>query len=201
MVSGELHMKREIVRADILSMDDYLKIRKERRAEIVALKKNRRLEVGPFATFYFEAWDTMWLQVQEMLYIEKGGEAQIQGELDAYNPLIPRGEELVATVMFEIDDPLRRARVLARLGGVEKTAFIEVAGERVAGIPEADQDRTNAEGKASSVQFLRFPFAQIQIARFREAGARVIVGFAHPEYGHLAVMPEPVRQALAGDFA
>lgn len=194
-------MKREIARADILSMADYVKIRKQRRAEIVALKKNRRLEVGPFATFHFESWDTMWLQVQEMLYIEKGGEEQIPGELEAYNPLIPKGGELVATVMFEIDDPLRRARVLARLGGVEETGFIEVGGERVRGEPEADQDRTNAEGKASSVQFVRFRFSPAQIARFRTPGAQVLVGFDHPEYGHLAVMPEAVREVLAQDFA
>ncbi len=194
-------MKREIARGDILSTADYVKIRKQRRAEIVALKKNRRLEVGPFATFHFESWDTMWLQVQEMLYIEKGGEEQVPGELEAYNPLIPKGDELVATVMFEIDDPLRRARVLARLGGVEETGFIEVGGERVRGEPEADQDRTNAEGKASSVQFVRFRFTPAQIARFRTPGAQVLVGFDHPEYGHLAVMPEPVREALAKDFA
>ncbi len=194
-------MKREIARGDILSTADYVKIRKRRRAEIVALKKNRRLEVGPFATFHFESWDTMWLQVQEMLYIEKGGEEQVPGELEAYNPLIPKGDELVATVMFEIDDPLRRARVLARLGGVEETGFIEVGGERVRGEPEADQDRTNAEGKASSVQFVRFRFTPAQIARFRTLGAQVLVGFDHPEYGHLAVMPEPVREALAKDFA
>ncbi len=194
-------MKREIARGDILSTADYVKIRKRRRAEIVALKKNRRLEVGPFATFHFESWDTMWLQVQEMLYIEKGGEEQVPGELEAYNPLIPKGDELVATVMFEIDDPLRRARVLARLGGVEETGFIEVGGERVRGEPEADQDRTNAEGKASSVQFVRFRFTPAQIARFRTPGAQVLVGFDHPEYGHLAVMPEPVREALAKDFA
>ena len=194
-------MKREIARADILPTADYVKIRKERRAEIVALKKNRRLEVGPFATFHFESWDTIWLQVQEMLYIEKGGEEQVPGELEAYNPLIPRGDELVATVMFEIDDPLRRARVLARLGGVEETGFIEVGGERVRGQPEADQDRPNAEGKASSVQFVRFRFTPAQIARFRTPGAQVLVGFDHPEYGHLAVMPEPMREALAKDFA
>ena len=200
MASGDL-MKHEIARADLLSVSEYVKVRKERRAEIVAIKKNRRLEVGPFATFYFECRETMWLQIQEMLYIEKGGEEQIQGELDAYNPLIPKGSELVATVMFEIDDPLRRARVLARLGGVEETGFIEIGGERIRGVPEADQDRTNAEGKASSVQFLRFPFAATQISRFRTSGTQVLVGFDHPDYGHLAVMPEQVREALARDFA
>ena len=194
-------MKHEITRADVLPAAEYATVRKERRAEVVALKKNRRLEVGPFATFHFESFETMWLQVHEMLFIEKGGDEQVQGELDAYNPLIPKGGELVATVMFEIDDPLRRARVLGRLGGVEETAFIEIGGERIPGKPEADQDRTSAEGKASSVQFIRFPFAEPQIARFRTAGTQVLVGFGHPEYGHLAVMPEPVRAALSQDFA
>ncbi len=194
-------MKREIAKADLLPAAEYLKVRKEERARVVALKKNRRLEVGPFATFYFESWDTMWLQIQEMLYIEKGGDEQIPGELEAYNPLIPKGSELVATVMFEIDDPLRRARVLARLGGVEATGFIEIGGERVRGTAEEDQDRTNAEGKASSVQFIRFAFTPAQIAKFRTAGTQVLVGFDHPEYGHLAVMPEATRDALAKDFA
>ena len=194
-------MKREIAKADLLPAAEYLKVRKEERARVVALKKNRRLEVGPFATFYFESWDTMWLQIQEMLYIEKGGDEQIPGELEAYNPLIPKGSELVATVMFEIDDPLRRARVLARLGGVEATGFIEIGGERIRGKAEEDQDRTNAEGKASSVQFIRFAFTPAQIAKFRTAGTQVLVGFDHPEYGHLAVMPEATRDALSKDFA
>ncbi len=194
-------MKLEITRDDLMPVADYIKVRKEKRAQVVALKKNRRLEVGPFATFHFESWDTMWSQIQEMLYIEKGGEEQIQGELDAYNPLIPKGAELVATVMFEIDDPLRRARVLARLGGVEETGFIEIGGERIRGKAEEDQDRTNAEGKASSVQFMRFGFSPAQVAKFKTAGTQVLVGFDHPEYGHLAVMPEATREALAKDFA
>ncbi|MBL8688697.1 MAG: DUF3501 family protein [Rhodospirillaceae bacterium] len=194
-------MKLEITRDDLMPVADYIKVRKEKRAQVVALKKNRRLEVGPFATFHFESWDTMWSQIQEMLYIEKGGEEQIQGELDAYNPLIPKGAELVATVMFEIDDPLRRARVLARLGGVEETGFIEIGGERIRGKAEEDQDRTNAEGKASSVQFMRFAFSPAQVAKFKTAGTQVLVGFDHPEYGHLAVMPEATRDALAKDFA
>ena len=98
--------------------------RAERRKHISEIKRNRRLEVGPFATFYFEFYETMLHQVQEMLFIEKGGEAQLADELAAYNPLIPQGSELVATVMFEIDDPIRRGRVLATLGGVEDRAFI-----------------------------------------------------------------------------
>jgi hypothetical protein len=142
----------------------------------------------------------MLMQIQEMLHIEKGGDAQLPGELQAYNPLVPNGHELVATVLFEIDDPLRRANFLARLGGVEETAFIELGSQKIRGIPEADQDRTTAAGKASSVQFIHFPFTPAQVDRFRKPGERVIVGFDHPVYAHMSVMPEAVRQALAADF-
>jgi hypothetical protein len=192
--------RRQLTRADILPLDEYVNIRRERRREISEVKKYRRIEVGPFATFYFENFDTMWQQVQEMLYIEKGGEAQIADELAAYNPLIPKGSELVATVMFEIDDPKRRETSLARLGGIENRAFIEVAGERIRGEPDPTRENTSPEGKASSVQFLRFPFTPEQVAAFRKPGTQVLVGFDHPNYGHMAVMPEPVRAALADDF-
>ena len=151
-------------------------------------------------TFYFESFDTMWLQVQEMLHIEKGGAEQLKDELAAYNPLIPKGRELVATFMIEIDDALRRARVLAGLGGIEETAFFQLGASKIPALPEADQDRTTAEGKASSVQFVHFPFTQAQIAAFREPGAQVILGFSHPAYSHMAVVAEATRAELAGDF-
>ena len=192
--------KHEITPADLIPIAEYAKDRKERRSAMSALKRNRRVEVGPFATFYFECYDTMWHQIHEMLYIEKGGEEQVPDELRAYNPLVPKGEELVATVMFEIDDPKRRAQVLARLGGVEETATITFAGETVKGVPEADIDRTTAAGKASSVQFIHFPFTKAQIEKFRTPGTQVVIGFSHPNYGHMAVMPETVRATLAKDF-
>jgi hypothetical protein len=135
-----------------------------------------------------------------MLHIEKGGEAQIADELHAYNPLIPQGNELVATVMFEIDDPVRRGRALGRLGGIEETMFIQIGGDKIKGAAEEDLDRTNAEGKASSVQFVHFPFTREQIARFRSAGQAIIVGMDHENYAHMAVMPDAMRQELAGDF-
>ena len=193
--------KREITAADILPIAEYTKQRADLRRNIVAKKKRRRVEVGPAATFYFECYETMLQQVQEMLYIEKGGEAQLVDELEAYNPLIPDGTELVATVMFEIDDPVRRARFLARLGGVENHAFIRLGADIVRGVPEDDQERTNEAGKASSVQFIHFPFTADQIKIFRGSGAQVIVGFDHPEYSHMAVLPDTARQELAGDFA
>ena len=193
-------MKREITPADLMPAGEYGKVRAVRRQAVVARKQNRRLEVGPVATFHFEDYDSMWLQVQEMLYIEKGGDAQIADELSAYNPLIPNGRELVATVLFEIDDPIRRKTLLARLGGIEDTAFIRMGEETVKGVSAADIDRTSAEGKASAVQFIHFPFTPGQIAKFRTPAAQVIVGFGHQAYGHMVVMPESVRAALADDF-
>jgi Protein of unknown function (DUF3501) len=193
-------MKREITPADLMSIAEYGKIRAARRQATVAKKQHRRLEVGPVATFHFENYDSMWLQIQEMLYIEKGGESQIADELRAYNPLIPQGQELIATVLFEIDDPMRRKTFLRRLGGIEETAFIRLADETIKGVPEADVDRTSAEGKASAVQFIHFPFTPAQIAKFRRPNTQVVLGFSHPAYGHMVVMPEAVRTALAEDF-
>lgn len=192
--------QRRLTRDDILPFAEYVPLRRERRRQIAELKRRRRLEVGPFATFYFENFATMRQQVQEMLYIEKGGEAQLADELEAYNPLIPQGSELSATVMFEIDDPVRRATTLARLGGIENRAFVQVAGVRVHGEPDPTRENTSPEGKASSVQFLKFRFAADQIARFKRPGAEILIGFDHPDYRHMAVLSDPVREALAEDF-
>ena len=193
--------KREITHADILAIDDYVKQRRELKQRVGEIKKNRRVEVGPFATFYFENYATMWHQIHEMLYIERGGEAQIKDELDAYNPLIPQGAELVATVMFEIDDPQRRGTVLGQLGGVENHLYLSVGGDKIVGEPDPTRENTSPEGKASAVQFLRFRFTPEQIAKFRDPKTQVLVGSDHPRYGHIAVMPDPVRAALAGDFS
>ena len=193
--------KHEILPADILPPAEYAKQRAELRRRIGATKRDRRVAVGPDVTFYFESYDTMWLQVQEMLHIEKGGDAQLVEELHAYNPLIPNGSELVATFMIEIDDPTRRQRVLGGLGGIEETAFLRVGGATIKAHAETDQDRTTAEGKASSVQFVHFPFLGPQIALFRQKGTEVVLGFTHANYGHMAVIPDSVRAELARDFA
>jgi len=199
-MSPQTTAKRALTRADILPAAEYAATRRERRQAITELKKRRRLEVGPFATFFFENYETMWQQVHEMLHVEKGGEAQIADELEAYNPMIPRGSELVATIMLEIDDPARRTNVLARLGGIEDHLFLEVGGERIAGAPDPTRENTSPDGKASSVQFVWFRFTPEQVVHFKAPGARVIVGFDHPNYSHMAVMPEPVRAALSQDF-
>lgn len=194
--------KREISRDDlILDMDAYKEVRAERRREIWALKQDRRVAVGPFCTFYFENFETMRYQIQEMLYAERGGEAQLADELEAYNPLVPDGRELVATVMFEIEDPARRDRELARLVGVENSIAMEVDGETIAAVPETGAERSREDVRTSSVHFIRFPFTASQIEAFRADGARVVVAFGHENYAHMAVLPEAVRRSLARDFA
>jgi hypothetical protein len=198
--------RRRLTRDDILPVADYLPVRAERRRQIAELKRRRRLEIGPFATFHFENFATMRHQVQEMLAIEKGGEAQLADELDAYNPMVPQGRELVATVMLEIDDPLRRAAMLGRLGGIEERVFIDVGGidvggQRVRGIPDPARENTSPEGKASAVQFIEFLLSSEDAARFKTPGTSIVVGFDHPSYAHMTVMPEAVRAALAEDLA
>ncbi len=191
---------REITRADILPMEAYAKVRTQRRRQLIAEKQKRRLEIGPVALLHFENYETMWFQVHEMLFVEKRGEQQIPDELAAYNPLIPNGRELVATLLFEIDDPARRAALLGQLGGVEETLFVRLDGAEIAGIAEADVDRTNAAGKASAVQFVHFPFSDAQVDKFRAAATEVVVGIRHPAYPHMTVMSAAIREALSRDF-
>src|ERR1700760_5122180 len=141
---------RKITPDDILALPEYETQRKSLKQNILPVKKLRRVEVGPFATFYFENYATMWLQVQEMLRIEKGGDEQIAGELEAYNPLIPQGDELIATMMLEIEDANRRDRTLRTLGGIEEKVFMDVAGTRIHATPTEYEDRTTPDGKTSS---------------------------------------------------
>jgi len=194
-------LKTTLTRADILPMADFEALRKQKRSEIVAMKKNRRVALGPYATFYFENYTTMWWQVHEMLRIEKGGEGQIADEIAAYAPLIPQGRELVCTFMIEIDEPVRRQRMLAQLGGIDEQLFLEIGAEKIFSVPEQDAERTREDGKTSSVHFLRFPLSDAAVKAFREPGARIMLGCAHENYGHLAVLSETTRAALAEDFA
>lgn len=193
--------ERRIRPQDILPLDRYRAERKTIRARLVALKRNRRVEVGPYVTFYFENYDTMWGQVQEMLYIEKGGDEQVADELRAYNPLIPQGRELICTMMFEIDDPLRRATILKRLGGVEEAVFLQIGNEKIPADPEHDVERTASDGKTSAVHFLHFRFAPEQIARWSDPANQVLLGIGHENYAHMAILSPAMREALAQDFA
>ena len=191
---------REVTKADLIPADEYAKNRKEYRREIVSYKKNRRVSLGPYANFYFESYETMKAQIQEMLYIEKGGDEQLKDELAAYNPLIPKGKELVATLMFEIDNPLSRAEFLNKVGGIEEKVFLKIGEEIIKSIPEQDVDRTSAEGKASSVQFIHFEFTDEQIKKFKDSSNEIIIGVDHKMYKHTAKLTEDNQKALAMDF-
>ncbi len=193
--------ERRLTRADIMAPEAYAAERRQRRQALMAVKADRRVEVGPFACLYFENYQTMWHQVHEMLHIEKGGEEQIEGELAAYNPLIPQGRELVATLMLEIEEPERRDRELAGLGGIEETITLSIGGSVVRAIPEADLERTDEDGKASSVHFLHFPLNGSQAEGFGNAAREIVLGIEHTNYAHMTRLSQRVRQALAADLA
>ena len=189
-----------VTASDILDMESFGKIRKQKRTEISNIKRDRRVAVGPDATLMFENYDTMWWQIHEMLFIEKGGEDQIEDELSAYNPLIPQGSELVATLMFEIDEPERRKTLLMSLGGVEEVCCLTINGDTILGDSETDVDRTTAAGKASSVQFIHFNLTADQIELFKKPNTQISVGINHPAYGHMAIISPEVKGSLVKDF-
>jgi hypothetical protein len=191
---------RKVTPEDLLPDAEYAKVRRERRAALLPIKRLRRVELGPFCTIFFESYETMLFQIQEMLLTERGGPAQIPDELAAYNPLIPQGQELVATVMLEIDDPVRREQALARLGGVEDQFFLQIGAQRVPGVPEGDVERTRDDGKTAAVHFLHFRLAPEQIAVFRDPATSIMVGCNHERYSHLAGLSPAARAELAHDF-
>ena len=189
-----------ITESDVVSPEVYARERTERRRALIPLKRNRRIEVGPFVTFYFENFETMLAQVHEMLHIEKGGREQIAGELEAYNPLIPQGRELIATLMVEIDEPARRSAMLLKLAGIEESVYLSAGAAKVQATPVDYAERTSEEGKTSSVHWVRFSFAPEEIAAFKNLKETVILGLTHPNYGHMAVMTPEMRAELARDF-
>jgi hypothetical protein len=193
-------VNRIVEKSDIVAPDVYAKNRKHIRKELVEYKKNRRIPLGPYATFYFENFKTMLAQIQEMLHIEKGGDEQLKDELNAYNPLIPRGKELVATLMFEIDDPILRANFLGKVGGIEKKVKLNIGKDTIIATPEIDVDRTSAEGKASSVQFLHFHFSDEQIKNFKVVDTKVALSIDHSLYDHAAIISKNTKKTLEEDF-
>ena len=192
--------KRQIEKKDLLPSDVYAKSRKQIRKDLVEFKKDRRIALGPYATFYFESFETMVAQIQEMLHIEKGGDEQLKDELIAYNPLVPNGKELTATLMFEIDNPISRAAFLGKVGGIEEKIFIKINDEIVKAIPEEDVDRTSAEGKASSVQFIHFKLNDDQISKFKSDSTTIELGIDHKEYTHTTRLAENSVKSLCADF-
>jgi len=192
--------KRQIEKKDLIPANVYAESRKQIRKDLVEFKKHRRIALGPYATFYFESFETMVAQVQEMLHIEKGGDEQLRDELIAYNPLVPNGKELTATLMFEIDNPVSRGTFLGKVGGIEKKLFMKIDNEKIKAVPESDVDRTSDEGKASSVQFIHFKFKEDQITKFKSLGANIELGIDHKEYSHTTKLTEDNLKSLSEDF-
>ena len=189
-----------ITRESLLTLEAYSKIRKSSKAQAIAHRRLRSVQLGEHMTLQFEDEQTIRRQIQEMLHIEKiFDEAGIQGEIDAYAPLVPDGSNWKATMLLEYPDPNERKRELARLIGVEDRMFVEVEGHgRVYAIADEDLDRENAE-KTSSVHFVRFELAPAMREAVR-AGAAVRLGCDHTHYpAHVQVAPETLA-SLAGDL-
>ncbi len=190
-----------IRREDLMSLETYARRRPQFRAQVMEHKKKRTVHLGANVTLQFEDELTIRYQVQEMLRIERIFEDEgIQGELDAYNPLVPDGGNWKATMLIEYPDADERRRMLARLKGIERSTWVEVEGcERVHAIADEDLERENEE-KTSSVHFLRFELSEHMRQRLR-AGAGVLVGVEHPDYRASVQLAPDVRAALAADLA
>ncbi|PCE23357.1 hypothetical protein BWP39_27150 [Paraburkholderia acidicola] len=190
-----------IARNSLLSLENYSKARKTMRAQVIEHKKLRTVPLGNHVTFLFEDELTIRYQIQEMLHIEKiFDEDGIQGELDAYLPLVPDGSNLKATMQIEYANEVERAAALARLIGIEDRVFVEVDGEPPAyAIADEDLERDNAQ-KTSAVHFVRFEFTPAMKARLRE-GAALKIGCDHPHYPvPVQTVGPQVRTALLADF-
>ena len=189
-----------IEKSDILSRDEYKIKRKSLREKMVLRKKFRRVDIGPYVTVYFENKDTIIHQINEMVYIEDGGEQQIDDEILAYKSLVPDGRELVATVMVEIDSPLKRAEVLSKMGGFEQTFSINIGNLSVKGKAELDVDRTTSDGKASSVQFVHFNFNNEEIKKFKDSNLKIALSINHEAYAHSTYLQSDTQHELGLDF-
>ncbi len=187
-------------RSDLYSLENYAVIRDEYRAEVMAHKKLRHLQIGENLRLLFEDRMTMQYQVQEMLRIEKIFDAEgIEDELGAYNPLIPDGQNLKAVMMIEFSDVEERKNALAKLIGIERKTWLEVAGlDKVFPISNEDLERETDE-KTSSVHFMRFEFTAEMIAALKD-GAELKAGVSHPEYQYEMTIDDSIRQSLVGDF-
>ena len=196
-----MYQNKPINESDILNRDEYKVKRKSLREKMVLRKKNRRLDIGPYITIYFENRDTILYQINEMVYIENGGDEQVEDEILAYKSLIPNGKELVATLMVEIDSPKKRADFLGKMGGFEENLDVIVNSKVIKGNPESDVERTTAEGKASSVQFVHFEFDEESINEFKSTNKDGAITINHKDYKHSTVMNQETKDELSKDFS
>jgi len=186
--------------SDLLSLEQYARARPEFRRRVIEHKRWRTIAVGPHMTWCFEDRLTVQYQVQEMLRAERIFEADgIQGELDAYNPLIPDGGNLKATLLIEYPDAAERQRALQQLRGVEDRCYVAVGAERCYAIADEDLERENEE-KTSAVHFLRFELPAPARRRFADGADAVTVGVDHPAYRHAVRLPAEAHAALGADL-
>jgi hypothetical protein len=190
-----------IERDSLMTLETYSRERTRFRAKVIAHKKNRTVELGAHVTLLFEDELTVRYQVQEMLRVERIFEEEaIREELDAYNPLVPDGRNLKATLMIEYADPVERKTRLEELIGMEDRAWVEVEGqERVWAIADEDLDRED-EHKTSAVHFLRFELTDAMAGALKK-GASLSMGIDHPRYSAALKAPPLVRDSLVGDLA
>lgn len=193
-----------LTHADILPLSEYEKIRPLKKQEILSLKNLRRVHVGPDITFYFENTQTIWWQIHEMLRIEKGGDAQIDDELSAYNPLIPikkeKFYELSATMMIEIDDANRRKIVLQQLFGIDQKVSIEFSNITISArsIDPSEERNRESDKKTSSVHFLKWVIPQENINDFLNSDAHLEIN--HPFYTFKTVFSEALKESFRDEF-
>jgi len=191
----------KLSRDDLFSLEQYAEKRKEFRANVLEHKKNRALRIGPNATLYFEDKLTMQYQIQEMLRIEKIFEAEgIKEELDAYNPLIPDGNNWKATFMMEYTEVPERQEALAKLVGIEDKTWMQIDGfDKVYAISDEDLERTEQE-KTSAVHFMRFELTPEMSAAVK-SGTAINAGIDHENYQHSCEpIADNIRNSLAGDL-
>ncbi len=191
----------KVTRESLMTLEAYARARADMRAKVLEHKRHRKVPLGAHVTLLFEDEQTVRYQMQEMLRIERIFEDEgIQHELDAYNPLIPDGTNLKATMLIEYEDVEQRRRELARLVGIEDRVWVRVDGhERVFAIADEDLERSTEE-KTSAVHFLRFELDPAMIAALKK-GAALGVGIEHENYpAHAEPLPDAVRDALAADL-
>ena len=200
-MNGDTQMDK-ISRESLWSLEHYARIRNQFRAEVMAHKKLRRVALGENMMLIFEDEKTIRYQIQEIIRIEKTFEEEgIQGELDAYNPLIPDGHNFKCTMMLEYPDPEIRKIELRKLKGVETKVFIQVEGrEKVWAIADEDLERENDE-KKSSVHFMRFELDEDMAAALKY-GVALTIGVEHPACSFkLDPVPAEIRASLVKDLA
>jgi hypothetical protein len=185
---------------DMMPLEEYGKRRAEIRQKLRPLKNARRISVGPYATVMLEHYDTIWHQVHEMLYVEKGGADQIQGELEAYNPLMPTPSSFTFTLMFEVDNPIRRLEFLKSISRVDHCIYLNWGDNSLQAHPIDALERTRDDGKTSAVHFMRFDFDDASKASFLQHEGDIFFTIRHENYFHGTALSRHLVESLKGEL-